>query len=289
PGLEDGNGHIDVEMTDAPAVEDDTSSIAAQAQVQTTPLRPGLTLSTSELEAGLDLNAANASGKPSSQQQGVIDLSLSHEAEIIDLGMQKAKVKYVDPETTSSILILDSLGNRHQSTFGLLRGYMQAEANFRHYSTDVAEAMVGKYAKVPLQNNLCDCGVFLLCYIESFLKDPTAFMSLALNGADIRDWFDPGQMRQKRGSMLRLAIRLANEHGQLQKSKADAKEPARDDGQQPAEDMSEGSDQPSDTPPLALPTAPTSPAAPAAPSAPAVSADSGSSATEPPRSADDTE
>ncbi|KAI8325549.1 hypothetical protein GQ54DRAFT_241953, partial [Martensiomyces pterosporus] len=76
--------------------------------------------------------------------------------------------KYQDPFASSSIIILDSLGSKHQPTFGLLRGYIQSEAKHRR-NRDVVESLVGKYAKVPLQNNLCDCGVFLLHYVEEFL------------------------------------------------------------------------------------------------------------------------
>ncbi|KAJ2746777.1 hypothetical protein GGI20_001107 [Coemansia sp. BCRC 34301] len=241
PMLEGGSDRVDVEMVDAPVVEG-----------AATPLRSGLVPPASELETGLSLDSGDVGGKLPSQQH-VVDLSLLHEDNapggVANLGAHKTKASYLDPETTPSILILDSLGNRHQSTFGLLRGYMQAEANFRHHRAEVAEAMVGKYAKVPLQNNLCDCGVFLLSYVENFLRGPAEFMSLALNGADIRDWFDPGLMRQKRRSMLKLAIELANEHAQLQTSKADTKE---SDAQEPAEGMGEGSDQPSDLPPLPL-------------------------------------
>ncbi|KAJ2809786.1 hypothetical protein H4S07_003059 [Coemansia furcata] len=262
PVPESGNGDIDVEM-------DDTSTVNDTAK--TALPRPVLTPSTSELEADLKLDLSLdkdesplfGSGQPPPQH--VIDLS--HEAMSVagaaDADELKAKPKFVDPEVTPSIIILDSLGNRHQSTFGLLRGYMQAEANYRHRRADVAEAMVGKYAKVPLQTNLCDCGVFLLQYIENFLKDPTVFMSHALNGAEMRSWFDTGLMKQKRGCMMRLAIRLANEHEQLQRSKVDAKETVKV--------TNEGSDPPGDPSPT-----------------PAVATDSESGGKEP-RLADNTE
>ncbi|KAJ2881486.1 hypothetical protein IWW38_005791, partial [Coemansia aciculifera] len=243
----------------APTIEDSTDATAAQTQAQPALRRSGLTPSTSDLENGLNIDDSDAGSKPTSQQQQqqqhahVIDLSLPQEAmppvETADLGSQKAKTKVVDPETTASIVILDSLGNRHQSTFGLLRGFMKAEANFRHGRDIVAEEVVGKYAKVPLQDNLCDCGVFLLYYIESFLKDPSMFLELALNSADMRGWFDPLLMRQKRSSMLNLAIKLADEYTQLQTNKVDAKDLAKDSDQQAAKGASEEtSDQISDSP-----------------------------------------
>ncbi|KAJ2499628.1 hypothetical protein GGH96_003385 [Coemansia sp. RSA 1972] len=125
------------------------------------------------------------------------------------------EAKYLDPTCTPAIIILDSLGNRHQPTYGLLRGYMRAEAKSRH-GVDLADAVqVGKYAKVPLQNNLCDCGVYLLHYIEEFIKDPVAFLALVLNGISARKMFATEEMQQKRLDILGLATSLADEHKRL--------------------------------------------------------------------------
>ncbi|KAJ1729115.1 hypothetical protein LPJ72_005142 [Coemansia sp. Benny D160-2] len=119
--------------------------------------------------------------------------------------------KYMDPRTTPGIIVLDSLGNRHQQTFGLLRNYMQAEAHSR-LGVSVGTLAVGKYAKVPLQNNLCDCGVFLLHYVEEFVKDPAGFVAMALGAVSMRGWFASQDMRAKRKRLLALAARLADEH-----------------------------------------------------------------------------
>ncbi|KAJ2349356.1 hypothetical protein GGH92_002563 [Coemansia sp. RSA 2673] len=259
PLPEDGSSDVDIEMDESPAKEDMVNAGAVLSQAKSSSPRSALTPSTSELETDLKLdlnlgksdNTSLVSDRPPLPPPHVIDLSCEAMplSETAATDALKAKSKYVDPETTPSIIILDSLGNRHQPTFGLLRGYMQAEANYKHHPADVAEAMVGKYAKVPLQTNLCDCGVFLLQYIENFLKDPTMFMSHALNGADMRAWFNTGLMREKRNSMMRLAIRLASEYEQLQNNKADAKDSAKSEAQQVVKDTSEGSDRPSDPSP----------------------------------------
>jgi Ulp1 family protease len=34
----------------------------------------------------------------------------------------------------------------------------------------------GMHAKVPGQSNYCDCGVFLLHYVEKFLLDPERYL-----------------------------------------------------------------------------------------------------------------
>ncbi|KAJ1743193.1 hypothetical protein LPJ68_001197 [Coemansia sp. RSA 1086] len=126
--------------------------------------------------------------------------------------------KYMDPDDTPSIIILDSLGNRHQPTFGLLRGYMRAEAKSRHGLELDNMPHIGKYAKVPLQNNFCDCGVYLLQYIEEFLKDPPAFIALVLGGVSLRGLFTSEQMKQKRLEMLDLTTKLVNEQKTVEKT-----------------------------------------------------------------------
>ncbi|KAJ2162711.1 hypothetical protein GGF46_000436 [Coemansia sp. RSA 552] len=122
--------------------------------------------------------------------------------------------RYLDPLSTPAIIILDSLGNRHPQTFSLLRGYIRAEANSRHGVELSAPLRVGKYAKVPLQNNFCDCGVYLLHYIEEFLRDPVSFVALALGGISMRDMFTSSLMQQKRTDILELATRLAREQAE---------------------------------------------------------------------------
>ncbi|KAJ2585216.1 hypothetical protein EV177_009987, partial [Coemansia sp. RSA 1804] len=65
---------------------------------------------------------------------------------------------------------------------------------------------------VPLQNNLCDCGVFLLHYVEEFVRDPAGFVAMALGAVSMRSWFPSQDMRAKRRRLLALAARLADEH-----------------------------------------------------------------------------
>ncbi|KAJ2737520.1 hypothetical protein H4R23_001777 [Coemansia sp. Cherry 401B] len=180
-------------------------------------------------------NSQGAAAAPERQSSPTIDLLSSTEGastsptkaagtrakaavisiEFMDKTVEVPEAKYLDPVETPSIIIFDSLGNRHQPTFGLLRGYMRAEAMSRH-NVDLSEVQqVGKYAKVPLQNNFCDCGVYLLQYIEEFIKDPVAFMALALSGISLRDMFTSVDMEQKRLDILGLATSLAEEHKRL--------------------------------------------------------------------------
>ncbi|KAJ1723173.1 hypothetical protein LPJ53_002485 [Coemansia erecta] len=127
--------------------------------------------------------------------------------------------KYVNPGDSACILVLDSLGGKHQSTITLIRNYMIGEAKSKSQSLS-PETPRGKYAKVPFQGNMCDCGVFLLNYIEKFLEMPDEIVELAMNGVDLRTWFEPALMKEKRHDILRLASRLADEYD---RRKADTK------------------------------------------------------------------
>uniref|UniRef100_A0A8C1ZDM3 SUMO specific peptidase 6b n=1 Tax=Cyprinus carpio TaxID=7962 RepID=A0A8C1ZDM3_CYPCA len=58
---------------------------------------------------------------------------------------------------------------------------------------------------VPKQDNYTDCGIFLLQYVESFLKDPpqTFHHNMDLNG-----WFSQRTVKRKRRQIKRLILRL---------------------------------------------------------------------------------
>ncbi|KAJ1932041.1 hypothetical protein FBU59_006505, partial [Linderina macrospora] len=108
---------------------------------------------------------------------------------------------YHDPNKHPYILILDSLGSRHQTTFKLLREYISSEVRSRtlpaaadisssisNGSSDIGDIkdsvaqkphkVEGKYGMVPLQTNMCDCGVFVLHYVDEFLIDPQALLAM---------------------------------------------------------------------------------------------------------------
>ena len=74
------------------------------------------------------------------------------------------------------IIIFDSLGLRHNQTFKTLREYLVDEAKAKRGIDISREEIHGLHAKVPGQSNYCDCGVFLLHYVERFLHDPERYL-----------------------------------------------------------------------------------------------------------------
>ncbi|KAF5027845.1 hypothetical protein F66182_33 [Fusarium sp. NRRL 66182] len=70
------------------------------------------------------------------------------------------------------IITLDSLGAAHPPTCKCLRDYLFEEAKHKKgiEITDLPGGMTAR--NIPVQDNYCDCGVFILGYMEHFLKDP---------------------------------------------------------------------------------------------------------------------
>ncbi|QRV86617.1 Ulp1 protease family, carboxy-terminal catalytic domain protein [Ceratobasidium sp. AG-Ba] len=83
------------------------------------------------------------------------------------------------------ILIFDSLKGKHARTIRILREYIQAEAQERHGKLiEARDARLSggfiedKHLPVPEQPNWCDCGVYLLHYVEAFVANPLEIIAL---------------------------------------------------------------------------------------------------------------
>ncbi|XP_041857609.1 sentrin-specific protease 7 isoform X2 [Melanotaenia boesemani] len=106
------------------------------------------------------------------------------------------------------ILIMDSLKlSLHERVFKLLREYLQSEWEVRRGSTrDFGpDQMKSSHCQVPLQDNSSDCGLYLLQYVECFLKDPVVHFDLPLQ---LRQWFPRQQVRRKRDEIRDLILNL---------------------------------------------------------------------------------
>ncbi|RBR18313.1 uncharacterized protein FIESC28_06086 [Fusarium coffeatum] len=70
------------------------------------------------------------------------------------------------------IITLDSLGASHAPTCKVLRDYLIEEAKDKKGLT-ITETPGGMTARgIPEQDNYCDCGVYVLGYMENFLRNP---------------------------------------------------------------------------------------------------------------------
>ncbi len=122
---------------------------------------------------------------------------------------KKRKRKSAPPITrinpdSPAIITFDSLGLPHAPTIRILKDYLLDEGRAKRGLEWEELSIQGVNAKdIPLQDNFCDCGLFLLGYVDKFLDDPKEFTSKILaREYDIdRDW------PRLSPSMLRVSIR----------------------------------------------------------------------------------
>jgi sentrin-specific protease 7 len=100
------------------------------------------------------------------------------------------------------IITLDSLGSAHAPTCKALREYIAEEARHKK-SLELRFSLPGMTGKgIPEQDNFCDCGVFVLAYMEEFLKDPDGTARKLLQKEPI-DWaINPSSLRSKIRDLL---------------------------------------------------------------------------------------
>jgi Ulp1 family protease len=102
------------------------------------------------------------------------------------------------------IITLDSLGVKHSPTCTNLRNYVVAEIKSKKGIEIPPPGALGTTAtNIPQQNNHCDCGLFLLSYVEKFVENPDEFYKHAIeNTNDGTQWLAASAMRNKIRDLL---------------------------------------------------------------------------------------
>ncbi|OCL13616.1 cysteine proteinase, partial [Glonium stellatum] len=105
----------------------------------------------------------------------------------------------------------NSLGATHPRTVRHLKDYVLEEGKSKRNIDAIIEKSMNP-KEIPLQNNFCDCGLFLLGYLDKFFVNPREFVTKILTRemSVERDWpdLDPKQMRNYIRSLL---FKLAKE------------------------------------------------------------------------------
>ncbi|KAL6849354.1 hypothetical protein ACO1O0_008894 [Amphichorda felina] len=110
-------------------------------------------------------------------------------------------VQRFDP-TEPKIITLDSLGSAHSPTCKILREYLAEEAKDKK-GVELAFSPSGMTGKgIPEQDNFCDCGVFVLGYMEEFLKDPDEVFRRLLQKEPLKWDIKPSRLRQNIRNLL---------------------------------------------------------------------------------------
>jgi sentrin-specific protease 7 len=133
------------------------------------------------------------------------------------------------PTNKPIIITLDSFGQAHTGQVASLKDYVAAEAMEKRGMEVGREDMKGMTATgVPLQQNFCDCGLYLVGYVAEFAKDPEGFVNKVLtrqlDGQSDFAAFDASKKRDEiRDDLLRLHHEQDAERLALKKAKKDSK------------------------------------------------------------------
>ncbi|KAG0610633.1 hypothetical protein M758_7G080000 [Ceratodon purpureus] len=119
---------------------------------------------------------------------------------------------------TPCILHLDSMEGSHDSIEEHIRNYILQAWKEGHPNSgnDSSESILSEMmyieATVPQQMNHCDCGSYLLHFVELFLKKAPQYFSLAASEGFpyflTRNWFRPSEASAKRNAIRNLLIKL---------------------------------------------------------------------------------
>ncbi|KAL8950221.1 MAG: hypothetical protein Q9222_003728 [Ikaeria aurantiellina] len=147
------------------------------------------------------------------QQNGGIDEEVEQ--------IEKASQSHIKPKKRKSlpsprvfdpykptILTFDSFGTPHPQTIKTLKQYLHEEASDKRGQMEFSEKeLQGVTAKqIPQQDNFCDCGLYLLGYMEKFFDDPREFINKVMRKQWdlVKDWakLEPSSMRTKIRELL---------------------------------------------------------------------------------------
>ncbi|KAF5969460.1 protease ULP2 [Fusarium coicis] len=102
----------------------------------------------------------------------------------------------------SKIITLDSLGSSHAPTCRCLKDYLLEEARHKK-GLEINSVPSGMTARgIPMQDNFCDCGVYVLGYMENFLKDPDEAVRRLLHKEDTEWKINAPEIRAKVRDLL---------------------------------------------------------------------------------------
>ncbi|KAH0398417.1 cysteine proteinase, partial [Aureobasidium melanogenum] len=131
----------------------------------------------------------------------------------------------VDPDTPA-LIILDSLSGTHTQEVKNLKQYVVHEGRDKRGLEFEYTELKGMNARgLPQQTNFCDCGVYLIGYMEAFLRDPAEFIRKVMSreldrNNDFAD-FDPSKKRAEiRDRLIKLEEEQSFAKKQRKKEKA---------------------------------------------------------------------
>ncbi|KAL5038074.1 hypothetical protein RTP6_005425 [Batrachochytrium dendrobatidis] len=122
------------------------------------------------------------------------------------------------PLAQCHIIVMNSLGGSHPVTMSSIKRYLILEAKSRHGVDVSRDAIRGINARVPEQPNFCDCGVYVLEYVQRFFENSDRMLDLILSKThesreETRKWFTIKDIQTKRIDISKIIGSLAEEYG----------------------------------------------------------------------------
>ncbi len=134
------------------------------------------------------------------------------------------------PTNAPRIITMDSLGYSHSPVCSNLRDFLVKEAKARKdVDITLPKTPLGLTAKnIPLQDNHCDCGLYLLIYVESILANPDATIHDILQASpDVGNHFNNLSASKMRSTLRKLIFRAKEEQMRREKEEKAARMRAR--------------------------------------------------------------
>ncbi|KAG0215691.1 hypothetical protein BGX28_008937 [Mortierella sp. GBA30] len=173
-----------------------------------------------EAESKLPMETESMEVDKDGQRQTVFDLDVDMEPKTPtdgkDVSIEKKKLvqksnSHINAEEKTYILCLDSLGGTHQTVFKVLRSFLQQELLSRK-GIDMpltTKEVTGKYSsKCPRQENLWDCGIYLLHYTEVFMRNPGVIVDAVVNKTDDKALWVSTELATKREKYRDIILSL---------------------------------------------------------------------------------
>ena len=107
-------------------------------------------------------------------------------------------------------IVMDSLGGYHTTALSAMRSYLRYEYLERKgRPLSLTKEKMGELeASVPEQDNDCDCGVYLLHYIELIFRDPGKFY-WSRKLPTFKKWFTTSDIKNKREDIANVIKKVA--------------------------------------------------------------------------------
>lgn len=119
------------------------------------------------------------------------------------------------------IITLDSLGRGHPAAIAALKSYLVHELKDKKKKDAVLrQTQIGmKALNIPQQDNFCDCGVYLLGYMQRFFDNPDVFIQTLLR-KEKPDWtVDANELRENWRNIVLVLQNQFQEKNEQEKTK----------------------------------------------------------------------